>query len=154
MADLLEGFQDLDEFYPGSKQRRRESQEQRHARRVEERRIEREERPWDYKPVEVWVNGVKYDMFRIGALAKALNRDPITIRAWIRKRWLPGNHFQTKQVYGSLGNAGRRLWTRDQIEFIVSLAEQEGLFKEKPPYVKDTQFTRRIFAAWPILMWQ
>ena len=149
MTDLQALFAPLqDEFYPGSKQKRRESKEMRHERVVEERRQAKEEESWDAHPIEVGVKGVKYEMFRVGALAKALGRDPVTIRAWMRKGWLPRNTYQTAPVVGSRGDAGRRLWTRRQIEGIVQVAKEEGLLDPKPPYVTETNFTRRVVAAW------
>jgi|SRR5215831_18925971 len=155
MTDLLAGFDGLqDEYYPGSKQRRRESRQQRHERRVVERREERDAASWDVKPKEVWYKGVKYEMFPIGALAKALGRDSVTLRAWIRKGWLPRHQFQTGQVYGSRGDAARRLWTRAQIEGIAQIAKEEGLLEERPPRIQSTHFTERVFAAWKTWRWQ
>jgi hypothetical protein len=152
MSDLLQAFGPLqDEFYPGSKQRRRESQEMKHERLVEERRVAREDEPWDAHPVEVYIGPTRYEMFRIGALAKALERDSVTIRAWQRKGWLPRNSYQTNPVVGSRGNAGRRLFTRAQIEGIVTIAQEEGLLPvQRPTGVspRDTNFTARVIAAW------
>lgn len=149
MSDLMRAFAPLqDEYYPGSKRKRRESQEMKHERLVEERRVAREDEPWDAHPVEVWIKGVRYEMFRIGALAKALGRDSVTIRAWQRKGWLPRNSYQTQPVVGSRGDAGRRLFTRVQIEGIAKIAQEEGLLQENPPRLVETNFTARVVAAW------
>jgi hypothetical protein len=151
MSDLLRAFGPLqDEYYPGSKRKRRESQEMRHDRLVEERRLAREDESWDAHPVEVYIKGVKYEMFRVGALAKALNRDSVTIRAWMRKGWLPRNSYQTTAKMGTMGNAGLRLWTRAQIEGIARIAQEEGLmeWRDRPPKPTDTNFTARVVAAW------
>jgi hypothetical protein len=149
MTDLQELFAPLqDEYYPGSKRLRRESKQSRHARLVEEKRQTREEEPWDAHPVEVWINGVHYEMFHIGALAKALGRESNTIRAWMRKGWLPHSAYQTPPVVGSRGDAGRRLWTRAQIEGIMIIALEEGLLGAKPPRLVETNFTQRVVASW------
>ena len=149
MSDLQAIFSPLqDEYYPGSKMKRRESQEMRRQRVQAEKAQTREEEDWDAHPVEVHVRGVKHEMFRVGALAKALGRDPVTIRAWMRKGWLPRNSYQTAPVVGSRGDAGRRLWTRRQIEGIVQVAKEEGLLDDKPPRLVDTNFTTRVVAAW------
>jgi len=149
MTDLMRDFEPLqDEFYPGSKQRRRESLEMRRERTLAERRQEREDEPWDTRPIMIWYQGVEYEMFRIGALAKALNKDSVTIRAWMRKGWLPRNSFQTRPIPGTLGDAGRKLWTRRQIEGIVQIAREEGLLEDKPPRITATDFTKRVTAAW------
>jgi len=149
VTDLQELFAPLqDEYYPGSKRKRRESLEMKHERQVEERRVAKEEETWDAHPVKTWVKGIPIEMFRIGALAKALGRDSVTIRSWMRKGWLPRNAYQTAPVVGSRGDAGRRLWTRAQIEGIVAIAREEGLLAEKPPRPVDTNFTARVVAAW------
>lgn len=154
-SHILDDFERLfgkqqDEFYPGSKRKRRESPEARQERKVAERRQARQDESWDAHPVEVWIGATRYEMFRIGALAKALNRDSNTIRAWIRKGWLPRNSYQTPPVVGSRGDAGRRLFTRAQIEGIVAIAKEEGLmeWRDRPPKPVDTNFTRRVITAW------
>jgi hypothetical protein len=155
MSDMLAGFEPLqDEFYPGSKQRRRESVEQKRERKRAERAEVKDDESWDAHPKKRTVKGVEFEMFPVGALAKALNRDPVTIRAWIRKRWLPKNQWQDPPVIGSRGDAGRRLWTRAQVERIVVIAYQEGLLAERPPRIQQTGFTRRIFAEWKDLRWK
>jgi hypothetical protein len=149
MSELMRGFAPLqDEFYPGSKQKRRESLQMRHERVVEERKLEKAEEPWDARPIKIPYQGVDYEMFHIGSLAKALGKDAVTIRAWMRKGWLPRNSFQTRPIPGTLGNAGRKLWTRQQIEGIVRIAREEGLLDDKPPRMAQTHFTDRVRAAW------
>jgi hypothetical protein len=150
---ILDDFERLfgkqqDEYYPGSKRKRRESQEVRHERLVEERRVAREDEPWDAHPLEVYIGGARYEMFRVGALAKALGRESVTIRAWMRKGWLPRNSYQTKARVGTRGDAGLRLWTRAQIEGITKIAQEEGLLDENPPRLVETNFTARVIAAW------
>lgn len=154
-SHMLDDFQRLfgkqdDEYYPGSKRKRREAPEARQERVQEERRQAREDEPWDAHPIEVWIGPTKYEMFRIGALAKALGRDSVTIRTWQRKGWLPRNSYQTRPVKGSRGDAGRRLFTRAQIEGIVQIAKEEGLMegRARPPKPIDTNFTTRVIAAW------
>lgn len=147
MTDLLRGFEDLeDEYYPGSRQRRRESQTARRQRVATERQVAKEEESWDTRPKEVYLQGVRYDMFPIGALSKALGRRPVTIRSWIDKGWIPKARFKTPDIVGTRGNAGRRLWTRAQIEGIVRIAREEGLLDQKPPLIQSTKFSERVFS--------
>jgi hypothetical protein len=149
MSDLMAAFGTLqDEYYPGSKQKRRESRQTRRERLVEERRQAREEEGWDAHPKKGTVNGVDIEVFPVGALAKALGRDSVTVRAWMRKGWLPRNRYKTPAVVGSRGNASRRLWSRTQIEGIVAIAREEGLLLSHPPRIQTTNFTQRVFAAW------
>jgi hypothetical protein len=142
-----------DERYPGSKKLRRESRPARVARLSEERRVQRDSEGWDAHPLSRHItlkNGQEYegDFFFIGALAKALGRRPNTIRSWITKGWLPKAMFVTSSVIGSRGNAGRRLWTRRQIENIARIAEEEGLIGKWHPDVRSTNFVTRVFAAY------
>jgi hypothetical protein len=150
---MIQLFSELqDEYYPGSKQRRRESRETRRERKAAEQAEAKDKEAWDARP---WVKhfklsgrDVELEMFPIGSLAKALHRDSVTLRAWIRKGWLPKAQFQTKPVPGTRGDAGRRLWTRAQIEGITRIAKEEGLLKEHPPRIQQTKFTERVMAEW------
>jgi hypothetical protein len=144
-----------DEFYPGSTQRRRESLEAKSERMTMERRQAREDEPWDAHPKEVeikiptksGVRTVRVEVFPIGALAKALKREPVTIRSWILKGWIPKARFKTPPIHGTRGNAGRRLWTRRQIEGMLQIAQEEGLLDEKGTQMQKTNFSKRVFAA-------
>lgn len=74
---------------------------------------------WDSKPNYVDLDGLTVEVFRIGALAKALNRTTSTIRSMVLKGVLCHPPLQN-------GN-GVWLYTRDQIEDLVALAEAEGV---------------------------
>jgi hypothetical protein len=149
MTELLDTFSDLedldiDEYYPGSKMRRRESREARQKRVREEREARKAAASWDANPRKYTINGHTMDFYPVGALAKALNRDSVTIRAWIRKGWLPKARYQTPKIYGSRGDAARRLWTHDQIAMIVRIAKEEGVLEGKFEKMDDTDFVRRV----------
>ena len=72
---------------------------------------------WDTKPRYLLFNGQTVEFFTRGALALALNRTVTTIRAMERKGVLC--HPLVKDA------RGHWLYTRDQIEDLVTLAEQE-----------------------------
>ena len=141
-----------DEHYPGSAQKRRESPQIRHSRKLEERRETAASEAWDAHPTRRTVirNGlpVTIEFFYIGALAKALGRRSVTIRSWIRKGWLPNARYSTRPHQGTRGDAGLRLWTRTQIEGIVKIASEEGLLGVWHPDVANTRFTERVFSAY------
>lgn len=151
--DKFQEEMEQDEYYPGSKQKRRESQQMRRERVAEERAEAKDRESWDARP---WRKHVRFsdgrevdlEMFPIGSLAKALHRDSVTLRAWIRKGWLPKAKYQTQPLVGTRGNAGRRLWSRAQIEGIMTIAKEEGLLNENPPRIQRTRFTERVMAAW------
>lgn len=151
MSELMEAFDLQDEFYPGSKMRRRESREER-QKRVREERIERKlTEGWDANPRRYTIKGETQEFYPVGALAKALNRDSVTIRAWIRKGWLPKARYQTPKIYGSRGDAARRLWTRGQIEMIVRIAQEEGVLEGKVDKMDSTKFVERVAAEFKTL---
>lgn len=157
LENLMGGLDYIhDEYYPGSRRKRRESQEMKKGRLAEERAEAKanedwDAHPWKNKPIHVkMTDGREADleMFPIGSLAKALKRDSVTIRAWIRKGWLPRAKYQTPGLVGTPGDAGRRLWSRAQIEGIVKIAKEEGLLSDTPPRLQRTKFTQRVMAAW------
>jgi len=71
---------DLDNFYPGSKRKRRVTEEPK----------VKEEVSWDANPqIKPLPDGRDIELFTVGALAQALNRPFITIRTWNQKGYLP-----------------------------------------------------------------
>lgn len=145
----MEAFRNLDEYYPGSKRKRRESRPMRQSRLRAERAEARADDSWDARPWKKSLpDGTRVEMFPIGALAKALGRNSVTIRRWIRLGLLPRATYQTKPLAGTRGDAGRRLWTRRQIEGIAQIAKEEGLLSDNPPRMQATHFTQRVVAHW------
>ncbi|MET9119976.1 MerR family transcriptional regulator [Streptomyces sp. NPDC004528] len=101
---------------------------------------------WDAKP-QVKKLGDRYvEFFGIGDLAKALRRDAVTIRKWESKGVIPKATFL---ISGKTSNGNRRLYTREQIEVMVRIAEDEGLFDGDPRGIRitDTRFTERVIGA-------
>jgi hypothetical protein len=93
-----------------------------------------------------WAKHAKYignhpePLYPIGALAKALERDSNTMRAWITKGWLPAAQYRKKT---SDVRARRRYYTRAQIEGLVQLAHEEGLLGTKRRNPGSTRFPER-----------
>lgn len=119
-------FADLDDFYPGSKRKRKV--------KVEKAPEVVPDLNWDAKPYKKLLpNGKEVDMFTIGALAAALGRPVITIRAWIKEGYLPASPYRlptTKNVKGE-DHAGRRLYSRAMVEKLVELFSSAGLLNVK-----------------------
>ena len=67
-------------------------------------------------------NGVEY--FTSGQLAQAIDRSPITMRAWEREGVLPKARFRTANRNAK---KAKRLYTRAQVEGVVRIAQEEGL---------------------------
>lgn len=99
-------------FYPGS----------RHE--IPDRRPEpkppREPTDWDDSPLVF--NGQEF--FTIGQLALAIDRSPVTMRAWERDGILPKARFRTAN---RSPKKAKRLYTRAQCEGIIRIAQEEGL---------------------------
>lgn len=90
-----------------------------------------------YYPIED--GGEDIEFFTMGALAEALNRRPVTMRLWESKGWLPTPSYRTPSN-GAI--AGKRLYTRDQIEGIIKIAKEEGVYPSNVSPV-NTNFTKR-----------
>jgi hypothetical protein len=107
---VVQGFDDeLAEFYPGS----------RHKRRPVEAKPKPERRAlagaWDDRPYRKVIGGVEREFFAIGALGKALDRPLVTLRLWIRQGHLPQATYRlpTKQV-PVFDADGTQIETREQ----------------------------------------
>jgi hypothetical protein len=103
------------------------------------------------KPVVYRIGGVDRQLFTVGELAKALNRKAITIRSWEHKGWLPKATYRTPAPSGhQLPNTspkGRRLYSMEQVEFLLNAAEQ---YKIDDPHHPDWEgFRNHIKNHWP-----
>jgi hypothetical protein len=92
------------------------------------------------------------EFFYVSALAQALNRSVKAIYKWEDNGWLPESRYRTTAKHSSLpgkAEAGRRLYTREQIEAVVDAAKQTGVYdlnrKTPPDWAK---FTRLVVEAW------
>lgn len=90
------------------------------------------------------VNGVDTDLYQMGSLSAALNRQPVTIRKWEAEGIIPQPTYLTG---GHDTRAKRRLYTKDQLLGLRKIAEEEGILypsgngKWKP--VEQTDFRRK-----------
>ncbi|MCZ0981884.1 hypothetical protein O1L60_31230 [Streptomyces diastatochromogenes] len=136
------------QFYPGSTRRisRRPVHASLAVRSPEEARYEDVPDRWDAKPQVKPYKGGYREFFGIGELAKALRRDAVTMRKWESSGVIPRATFV---ISGKTANGNRRLYTREQIEAIVRIAEEEGLFDGDPRGIRiaDTRFTERVKEA-------
>lgn len=109
-------FADLDEFYPGSKRKRKP---------VVKKEPKAVANPnWDAKPRTITMpNGNDMEVFTIGALADALNRPIITVRTWIKDGHIPSAPYRlpSKKNRNGEDHAGKRLYSRAMIEAAVEL---------------------------------
>lgn len=121
------------ELYPGSKQKRRA--------------VAGPRDPWDdIKPFTSGkklptVKGVPTKLYSIAVLAEMLDRKPPAIRKWERLGYIPETRWRSP---GRTQNGQRRLYSREQIEGIVKIAQEEGLIGESNRNVSATAFPERV----------
>jgi hypothetical protein len=126
------------------------------------------ERP---KPVvpEVWADDPRYRtkpmrlldgsverFYTTGALAVACGKDVQTIRRWIRDGTLPDSAIRTQEIKGTLGDAGRRLWTREQVIMVSTILFDEGLgagYVGRHNVGGWVRFKNRVWALWRTSGW-
>lgn len=142
MSDIdVSEFEDLLEAkYPGSKKTRR-MVENPPASVAAAEDAER----WDAKPVRKTIAGKTYEFFTLGALAQALGRKPVTIRSWE----LAGQFPKARYRSGGDPQFQKRLYTRAQVEGVVRIAKEEGIFNitRAIPF-HTTKFTEKVVALW------
>ena len=118
---FTETFKSLDDFYPGSRQKRRTTVTEKKSKAVETT-------GWDAKPQTKRVHGKEIEMFTIGALAQALGKAEGTIRSYQDKGYLPKTPYRlpTRMVNGQ-PRAGRRLFTRSMVQAAVDAFAKRDL---------------------------
>jgi hypothetical protein len=119
--EIFEAFKDL-EYIPGSKQKRREPDT------TVSRRSRGESNGWDSNPIKKVLGGQETEVFTIGALAVALEKQIVTIRLWERKGYLPRAPYRlrSKTLKGQK-TGGNRVYTRALIEAAIEEFSNRGL---------------------------
>lgn len=146
--DFIESmFSDVDDYYPGSKRKRKEKVQPKHE--VEP------DASWDAKPrITTLPNGTDIELFTIGALAAALGRPVITIRAWLKEGYLPAAPYRLpakKNINGD-DHQGRRLYSRAMVEKVVELFAKAGLlYVKRIDWSLHRQLSNEIAEAWSTL---
>jgi hypothetical protein len=105
------------------------------------------------KPKLFNINGETTEFYTVGQLAAAMRRSPVTIRKWERLGHIPIASFRTP---GNVRQKARRLYSRAQLEIMVSIAADEGLMDgtvdaqgilHPKKGITDTNFTDRVREA-------
>ena len=137
-------FADLDEYYPGSKKKRKAV-------------VPKEPEvvvslTWDTNPTKHTLpNGKDVEMFTIGALAAALGRPIITIRSWIKEGYLPSAPYRlpVKKDINGKDHLGKRLYSRAMIETVIDLFRSAGILEVKRiDWSQHRQLSNEIAEAW------
>lgn len=145
-ADILKAFEGLDRV-PGSKQKRREPSEESEKRK---KKANGESNGWDADPIIKSVKGVETELFTIGSLALALEKQIVTIRLWEKKGYIPGAPYRlrSKNLNGKkvLGN---RVYTRDLIEIAIQEFARRGLLgAARVEWKKHEDLTDALVRRW------
>jgi hypothetical protein len=146
--DFIESmFKDVDDYYPGSKRKRKV--------KVEPKREVEPNALWDARPrITTLPSGKDIELFTIGALAAALGRPVVTIRAWLKEGYLPAAPYRLpakKNVNGD-DHQGRRLYSRAMVEKVVELFAKAGLlYVKRIDWSLHRQLSNEIAEAWSTL---
>lgn len=106
----------------------------------------RSDESWDARPTKKWIKGKEVELFAIGALCKALGRPPVTVRLWIRQGHLPR---EPARMPTRNGIRGRRLYSREHIEAILTVFRDHGLLDAKRvDWSKHSTVAQEINEAW------
>ncbi|MCC3766026.1 MerR family transcriptional regulator [Streptomyces sp. UNOC14_S4] len=98
---------------------------------------------WDAQPRLLRVGTEWREFFTIGQLANALNRSPVTIRKWETSGIIP---IPTFVIRGKTERGNRRLYTREQVEGMLRIADEEGILHHEGEgiHISDTRFSERV----------
>lgn len=103
------------------------------------------------KPKMLRLNGEERMFFTVGELAKALQRQPVTIRMWESRGWIPKATYRTptpkgQQIPGK-SPRGRRLYTLEQVEFLMDALQRFNL--NDPEQANWAEFRAHTKTKWP-----
>jgi len=116
-------FSGLDDFYPGSKKKRRPVDPNAKPKKV------KEEGSWDTNPqVKKLPNGNVVELYSAGSLCQALGRPIVTLRLWERTGYIPRAPYRLKSIIvDGVKKPGWRMYSRAMIESTVKIFNSRGL---------------------------
>lgn len=119
-------LQELDEYYPGSKRKRRPVDP-----KAKKPKKAVDEGSWDAEPqVKTLPNGNVIELYSAGSFALALGRPLVTIRLWERKGYIPRAPYRLKSIIvKGVKKPGWRMYSRAIIEATIKSFESRGLLE-------------------------
>lgn len=144
--EILKAFEGLDRL-PGSKQQRREPTAAAQKRKAQ---AFGESNGWDETPIIKLVKGVETELFTIGALAQALEKQIVTIRLWEKKGYIPTAPYRlrSKSLNGKKVN-GNRVYTRELIQIAIEEFSARGLLgSARVEWKKYEDLTEALVRRW------
>ncbi len=118
-------FENLDDYYPGSKRKRRAPDP-----KVKIRKVSTPE-AWDSEPlVKTLPNGKVLELFSAGSLGLALNRPLVTLRLWERKGYIPRAPYRLKSIIvKGVKKPGWRMYSKAIVEATIESFQSRGLLE-------------------------
>ena len=118
-------FSGLDDFYPGSKKKRRPVDPNVKPKKA------KEEGSWDANPqVKKLPNGNVVELYSAGSLCQALGRPIVTLRLWERKGYIPRAPYRLKSIIvDGVKKPGWRMYSKAMIESTVKIFNSRGLLE-------------------------
>lgn len=126
MGDTIDNmFGDMDEYYPGSKRKRRSpNPDAKPKRKISEN-------SWDSDAqLKKLPNGNVIELFSAGAMAQALGRPLVTLRLWERKGYIPRAPYRLKSMMvKGVKKPGWRMYSRAIVETTIESFRSRGLLE-------------------------
>lgn len=145
MSDEIDKmFSDLDNYYPGSKRKRREKT-------TKKTRQSKEDSDWTSSAVfKKLPDGRLFEFYQVSAIAQALGRPLVTVKYWIKNGYLPPAPYRLGDNTNKHGETvrGRRLYSRAQIQKLVEIFGKAGYLDKDRINWPDQQLTNAIAEAW------
>lgn len=126
MTDQVDNlFKSLDDYYPGSKKKRRAVNPNAKPKKVVQ------EGSWDENPqVKTLPNGNVVELYSAGSLCQALGRPIVTLRLWERKGYIPRAPYRLKSIIvDGVKKPGWRMYSKAMIEETVRIFNSRGLLE-------------------------
>ncbi|CAB4166952.1 hypothetical protein UFOVP964_51 [uncultured Caudovirales phage] len=132
------------EYAPGSKKKRRDIDPKVSRRRTGETN------GWDANPIKKTLSGVETEVFTIGALAQALEKQIVTIRLWERKGYIPRAPYRLRaKTLGGKKTGGNRVYTRALIEATIDEFAKRGLIgSSRVEWNQHDDLTEALVSQW------
>jgi hypothetical protein len=118
-------FGGLDDFYPGSKKKRRPVDPNAKLKKT------KEEGSWDVNPqVKKLPNGNVVELYSAGSLCLALGRPIVTLRLWERKGYIPRAPYRLKSIIvDGVKKPGWRMYSKAMIESAIKIFQSRNLLE-------------------------
>ena len=147
-ADPFEDiFGGLDDFYPGSKKKRRPVNPE-----IERKKQEVKDREgWDATPqLKTLANGTTVELFSAGTFAAALGRPLVTVRLWERKGYIPRAPYRLKSVIvNGEKKPGWRMYSRAMIESAIQSFQSRGLIEApRIDWNRHPDLSMELYESW------